>query len=391
MNHPRSFGIELEITGLRVSAAARALRAAGIRTYDANSNSIVEPMLVEGPVERRNVGCNCNACYDAAQRNLGGDISPATAEEIKAAWRVVEDGSVSNGCEVVSPILSGNEGLDSIRKIVAILKDAGAEVDESCGFHVHVNANDFHAAEIVNAVKRYARFETEIDSFNARRRRGSASRWCRSMDGLAGMLDNEGAMFTATQVAQKQEDSIGRYLKLNTAAFLRHGTIEFRQHAGTLNISKIVNWVVFCVNFMENSRLDSEFLASYDVEASKQKLVAVGRKLAAVGRWGIEIEYLKDFGVSYDSVPALIDELVATYPEFTGTERVNTKIFAPNRIQGVLDDVRFVGIPLPEGRGLFDNMPQATVDYLNGRATGYGRPLASLAGRIRSTASGLGF
>jgi hypothetical protein len=45
----------------------------------------------------------------------------------------------------------------------------------------------------------------------------------------------------------------GRYNKVNLCAFLRHGTIEFRQHSGTMNVDKVINWIVFCVNFVETS------------------------------------------------------------------------------------------------------------------------------------------
>ena len=34
---------------------------------------------------------------------------------------------------------------------------------------------------------------------------------------------------------------------------MRHGTVEFRQHAGTVDAIKIVNWVKLVANFVESA------------------------------------------------------------------------------------------------------------------------------------------
>jgi hypothetical protein len=47
--------------------------------------------------------------------------------------------------------------------------------------------------------------------------------------------------------------SISRYRKVNIASFNRHGTIEFRQHEGTMDPDRILNWVQFCTHFVEES------------------------------------------------------------------------------------------------------------------------------------------
>jgi hypothetical protein len=165
MNHTRSFGCEIELTGLTIEQAANAMRNAGIVTYDtatrrlglSTDNTPQIPGRVQGPV--LNDGCNCDSCYYQRQRDLSAPVQPSP-EAINAVWRVVADGSVSNGCEVVSPILSGNEGLQALQTVVRALKAAGATVNNTCGFHVHVDARDLKGAEVCNAVMRYARFET---------------------------------------------------------------------------------------------------------------------------------------------------------------------------------------------------------------------------------------
>lgn len=44
-----------------------------------------------------------------------------------------------------------------------------------------------------------------------------------------------------------------RYAKVNLESYVRHNTIEFRQHSGTTDAEKITNWVVFMVGFVEES------------------------------------------------------------------------------------------------------------------------------------------
>ena len=39
---------------------------------------------------------------------------------------------------------------------------------------------------------------------------------------------------------------MNRYKTVNVCAYGRHGTIEFRQHQGTTNADKILNWLAFC-------------------------------------------------------------------------------------------------------------------------------------------------
>ena len=40
-----------------------------------------------------------------------------------------------------------------------------------------------------------------------------------------------------------------RYYKINFQAFATHGTIEFRQHSGTLDADKAANWVRLLTGF----------------------------------------------------------------------------------------------------------------------------------------------
>ncbi len=160
-------------------------------------------------------------------------------------WSVVYDGSVFDGAEVVSPKLSGAEGLAEMEKVVTILREMGCFVDHQCGLHVHVDGAGLNPHTMANIVKRYAAFEGEIDSWITPERRKSENHYLKSVKGL------EIAPQHTDRATAHQVDS--RYYKVNIQAFLRHGTIEFRQHHGTLSAEEISSWVQFCIQFVNNS------------------------------------------------------------------------------------------------------------------------------------------
>jgi hypothetical protein len=361
MTHTRTFGCEIELVGLTIEAAARALRASGINTFDTETNSFdgVTPDYDDD-------GCDCSSCRD--------NRADANDPRMRTAWKVTYDGSVSNGCEVVSPILSGSEGLESVRKVVRALKAAGARVDNSCGFHVHVNARDLQGPELINAVRRYAQHETTIDSFMAPRRRESRSEWCRSMVELSRTLSGRGDLFVATNVANLPQT---RYYKLNLAAYVKHGTLEFRQHAGTLNLNKMINWIMFCVQFVEDSRLPQSYLDNYKTLAEQKKLVKAAQVLARlplprVGYGRESWTLSRELGVYETEIDTLINKVRERFPVYNavykqgGRYRIRTTIPAdqiPSDCDGSLEQ--------PPASGIFDNLPSSTVAYLLGRAENY--------------------
>lgn len=125
--------------------------------------------------------CSARSIYEWAEI-----LSNATGIEVETffggpdIWILVEDGSV-DGWELVSPILSGKTGMEQVAKMVQALKNHGATMEDSCGFHVHVDARDFSFANIMSAIKRYDRHEQVIDSAVAPRRRGSNNHYAEPM------------------------------------------------------------------------------------------------------------------------------------------------------------------------------------------------------------------
>jgi hypothetical protein len=48
--------------------------------------------------------------------------------------------------------------------------------------------------------------------------------------------------------------SEARYHKLNLTAYRRHRTVEFRQHSGTLEANKAINWVLLCLRMVDAAK-----------------------------------------------------------------------------------------------------------------------------------------
>lgn len=204
----RKFGIELEIVGINREAALRALRAVSINVQD----------------ER----------YNHDTRNH---------------WKLVPDGSVTGGFEVVSPILRGEAGIEEAMTVAEALSDAEATVNRSCGFHVHFDAADLSAADVKAIVHRYAAYEAEIDAFMPPSRRGNTNSYCGSVTRFLNRRFNEARTIDELAAAQP-----GRYFKVNLQSYRRHGTLEFRQHSGTVNANKVANWVRFLGEFIDQCK-----------------------------------------------------------------------------------------------------------------------------------------
>lgn len=203
----RKFGIEIECQGADRNAVIAALREVGVE------------------------------CIDNTDGRHGGIHTTAPT------WKIVLDGSVSRGFEMVSPILSGEDGLTQVRKVARVLAQCGAQADNSCGLHVHVDARDLNVQSIVNVARRYARFESEIDALMPRAR--NRNQYCGSLRNVNfDRIVQEGIRgLSATE----------RYLKVNLSAYARHSTIEFRHHSGTTSGEKMENWIKFCTAFVDAS------------------------------------------------------------------------------------------------------------------------------------------
>tara|TARA_R100001460_G_scaffold8441_4_gene20873 strand:+ start:1019 stop:2053 length:1035 start_codon:yes stop_codon:yes gene_type:complete len=164
-------------------------------------------------------------------------------------WKIVTDGSLPNytTCgEIVSPILKGVEGVAELKKVCDALETIeGITVTRRCGLHIHLGVDDLTVRQIQTVYERYADYEAQIDLVMPRSRRGNAN-WCDSVVPNKNRIKRQP---TKNRLAH----AAGKYYKVNLNKLTTYGTIEFRHHSGTLNFTKIVNWLSFLQTFVERS------------------------------------------------------------------------------------------------------------------------------------------
>jgi len=207
LNLGRQFGIEIEFNGITRDAALAAVTAAGI------------------------------AC------SFGSWTGTRRPESY---WTLTTDGSVrstgtgcASGLEFVSPILRDEDGYSQVIKVMDALASAGATVDRSCGMHVHHDADGLSGEEIASVFEFYTNRQDAIDKLVSPSRRGT-----RSYTGPfeSGELRNITDSFRSSRTAPEYAP---RYRHVNAQAFRKHGTIEIRQHQGSVNGEKAVAWIKF--------------------------------------------------------------------------------------------------------------------------------------------------
>lgn len=155
-------------------------------------------------------------------------------------WKFVTDSSLHavphyQTIEIVSPILKGDNGFEQIKEICKFLDMVNAKVNRSCGFHVHFGAPNMSKEIRYQICKSYANNESIINQLVSPSRRDNG--FCKSLSNVS--------------LRTLEYD---RYYKVNAfCAWDRHQTVEFRQHQGTVDLNKIINWILFTRNFLQRA------------------------------------------------------------------------------------------------------------------------------------------
>jgi hypothetical protein len=78
--------------------------------------------------------------------------------------------------------------------------------------------------------------------------------YCRSMTTANPARIDAARDFTQVMTAATGSSGENRFYKLNLSAFRRHRTVEFRQHSGTLDGVKAIQWVVTCLRMVQAAK-----------------------------------------------------------------------------------------------------------------------------------------
>lgn len=169
------------------------------------------------------------------------------------AFNCESDGSI-DGEEFPSAVLHGDAGLDAITAFCDEANSKNWTVDSKCGAHVHFGARDLSADQLKSIAYAYSLTSKAWGSFVSQKRRDND--YCLPLDwGFSEIAEIE-TLDDFMAFADKCEDN--RYQWLNLASYAKRKggngprkTIEIRLHSGSLDSTKLCNWIIAHLRFIE--------------------------------------------------------------------------------------------------------------------------------------------
>ena len=228
----QNFGIEIEMTGLTRSAAAR---------------------IIAGH-------------FGTQATHVGGVYDAYTVrDEQNRQWKVVRDASIRcrNGnnraasrdysVEFVSPICK-YEDIPVVQELVRKLRTGGARVNDSCGIHVHVDASAHTPQTLRNIVNIMAAKEDLL--YKTLQVKVNREHYCQKADTRFLEDLNHKRPKTMDDVEELWYNGRGgrydhydnsRYHALNLHSVFSKGTIEFRLFNSTLHAGEVKSYIQLCL------------------------------------------------------------------------------------------------------------------------------------------------
>lgn len=167
---------------------------------------------------------------------------------LPTGWTAEADGSIDNSrgghkCEIVSPILHGEEGLKQVVEVLQILSAKRHRLNLTCGIHVHVGwKRDWPSEALARLVTIVAYVEKGLYAITGTKSR-ERGRYC------------GGVRKYGNDKAAKPNLDRDRYHALNLTNLARgtKDTVEFRVFSGSLCATKVIGWIEVCLGLVERA------------------------------------------------------------------------------------------------------------------------------------------
>ena len=226
-----------------------------------------------------------------AREHLVDQLGTGALDNAGRPWTVVDDVSIPDGFEIVSPPLARDD-LPLLESIFLRLRAAGARpAPGRAGLHVHVDATPFGPCELRNLIVHWGNLEpTLAHLFRVHPRR--AVRYCRPVLSFARAVAEETSGGQGDIVAIWSENwcadsqAARRHRSLNLESYKSLGTIEFRLF-GSMHRGEELRAVVLTVIGLAAGALDHACSARFapdDLPRSRAEavktIVALGRRLS---------------------------------------------------------------------------------------------------------------
>lgn len=269
-----------------------------------------------------------------------------------------DDDGVARGGEYVTGVLTGDAGVNQVKKLMNTLVETNCEVNNKCSVHVHVGSAKFTKTELVAMYMLGVSLEEEIFSMFPRSRAENV--YCRKLGRILSndMIENlanfksytkeefekiidyifdlrlfpyvksgNDHLNTAKTLANSSvvkpsrnenkksghpggnkcgyDKNAQRYSWLNFVTCLYNNkgeeakTLEFRVHNGTLNFKKVLAWLKICVAFTWFAENHQEIIFTgyyLNPENSEKEPINLGLvlKLAYPNSYKILLEYISE-------------------------------------------------------------------------------------------------
>ncbi len=231
-------------------------------------------------------------------------------------WKLMSDGSINcqrkenrriipaNGeysVEMVTPILSYHEDIDTIQALARLLRKAGGFANDSCGIHIHLDGSNHTVRSIRNFVNLIA---SRNDLFyKALQIKPERMRYCKKMDAYLVERMNREKPKTFEQIERIWYEGYrgsrdihyhdSRYHFLNLHSFFHgHHTVELRGFNGTLHAGKIRAYIVFALA-MNHQALTQKSAQYHKVQSENEKF-AMRTYLTRIGLNGKEFKNCRE-------------------------------------------------------------------------------------------------
>lgn len=127
---------------------------------------------------------------------------------------------------------------DTLNRVAIFLKKAKAEVNETCGLHVHL---DMRTRKIDTCVNRFLAKQKQMHTMVDKKR--LTSQYCKPL--------------TKSEVKAKNYD---KYRDINVRAYRNLGTLEIRLHEGCVNTTEIYNWTRYLIAIADNKKVSKMYV-----------------------------------------------------------------------------------------------------------------------------------
>ena len=185
-------------------------------------------------------------------------------------WKVMYDGSIKTervniesgatsdkySCELVTPILTYDEDIETLQEIVRRLRKAGAKANSSCGIHIHLNGADHSVQSIKNFINIIASKNNLL--YKALDILPERARFCKKLDSnliqrfhntrIKSMKDLENIWYEGYYGSRDTHYHTSRYHFLNLHSFFTgNHTVELRGFNSTLHAGKVRTYIVLAL------------------------------------------------------------------------------------------------------------------------------------------------